>query len=52
MIEHALLHAGATRMPLPHAVVDAVVGVGAGLVIVAAFYLLVRFYAGSSESEF
>ena len=51
MIDPAFLHAGASRIPLPHAVVDGVIGVVAGLVIVAAFYLFLRFYAESSRSE-
>jgi hypothetical protein len=50
MIDPVFAHAGGSELPLPHAVVDGVVGVGAGLVVVALFYLFLRFYAGSSQS--
>lgn len=52
MIDPVFAHAGSSALPVPHAVVDGVVGVGAGLVVVALFYVFLRYYAGSSESEF
>ncbi|SEN90319.1 hypothetical protein SAMN05216388_10069 [Halorientalis persicus] len=52
MFEPVFAHAGSSALPLPHAVVDSLLGIGAGLVVVALFYLVLRFYAGSSESEF
>jgi hypothetical protein len=51
MIDPVFAHAGTTGSGLPHALVDAVLGIGSGLVIVAVFYLFLRFYAGSSRSE-
>jgi hypothetical protein len=51
MMDPVFAHAGATGAGLPHAVVDGFVGVGAGLGTVAVFYLFLRFYVGSSESE-
>ena len=51
MFEPLFAHSGTAGRPVSHAVVDGVLGVGAGLVIVALFYLFLRFYAGSSRSE-
>ncbi|WP_424019550.1 hypothetical protein ACOZ4N_08780 [Halorientalis pallida] len=51
MIDPVFAHAGSSELPFPHAVVDGVVGVGAGLVVVALFYLFLRYYAGSPRSE-
>jgi hypothetical protein len=51
MLDTVFLHAGATRTPFPHAFVDAVVGVAVGLLIVAVFYAVLRFYVGPSRSD-
>ena len=52
MFEPVFAHSGTSELLVPHAVVDSLLGIGAGLVVVALFYLFLRFYAGSSESEF